>query len=350
MNGGQAPFLESSSDYFVGRRGRLKRYLVCAMAGYFPVQVRHADDTLSAVLRTGAPHLGVTGTLSITHSSDGGRAWSDAVPLWPRFHDVRNPALGINAAGELVVAAWRLADPGVPASRALFTRVGDAGGAEWAAPVEYASTLVSRPSPYGRMVSEPDGTLLMSIYGAPAVARPGVRHVCALARSTDGGRSWGDESLVAEGFNEASYARLPDGRLLCAARSEEKDASVAVLTSVDRGRTWSAPQPVTRAGEHPADLTVLGSGAVLLTFGRRVRPLGCGALISRDGGASWERDREVLLAADGVETADLGYPSTVELSDGRIVTLMYYASGSEATALNWGAVSCQAIHYSEKDL
>jgi hypothetical protein len=243
-----------------------------------------------------------------------------------------------------------LGDPQAPGSRALWTAVGDPGGATWTDPVESASELLHAPSPYGRMLTEADGTMLCSAYGAPRTPSPGVRHACVVRRSTDGGRSWGDESLVAERFNEAALAALPDGRLLCAARSQEPRASVSILTSADRGRTWSAPREVTREGEHPADLTVLGSGAVLLTFGRRVRPLGAGALLSRDGGRSWDSGREVLLAGDGVETPDVGYPSTVQTSDGGIVTVMYFGSGSEATALHWGAVSCQAIHYTEEDL
>jgi hypothetical protein len=97
---------------------------------------------------------------------------------------------------------------------------------------------------------------------------------------------------------------------------------------------------VTRDGEHPADLTVLQSGCVLLTFGRRIRPMGCGALWSEDGGHTWRADREILLAGDGVESADLGYPSTVQLADGHIVTVLYYASGSEMSeGLRGGAPS-----------
>jgi hypothetical protein len=59
-----------------------------------------------------------------------------------------------------------------------------------------------------------------------------------------------------------------------------------------------------------------------------------------------------LLAGDGVENRDLGYPSTVQLDDGTIITALYYASGSEMSGdyHGWGSVSCQAIHYREEDL
>ena len=69
----EAGFLCGESDYFVGRRGRLKRYLVCAMQGYFPVVVRTGPQSLAAVFRTGAPHVGIKGTLAIAASEDGGK-------------------------------------------------------------------------------------------------------------------------------------------------------------------------------------------------------------------------------------------------------------------------------------
>ena len=55
----------------------------------------------------------------------------------------------------------------------------------------------------------------------------------------------------------------------------------------------------------------------------------------------------VIFRTDGIRNGDLGYPSTVQLADGTIVTALYCASGSETSA-DWGAwgdISCQAIHY-----
>jgi hypothetical protein len=125
-----------------------------------------------------------------------------------------------------------------------------------------------------------------------------------------------------------------------------------MLYSDDAGRAWSKPAQLTRNGEHPADLTVLASGAVLLTFGRRIRPMGCGALFSTDGGETWDTEHEVLLAGDGVRNGDLGYPSTVQLADRTIVTALYYASGSEGgiDSGGWGDIACQAIRYREEDV
>ena len=361
-------YLAGESDIFVGRRGRLRRYLVCSMEGFFPVLARTGPNALAVVYRTGAPHVGVSGTLAVARSEDGGVSWSDPCEIAPRWDDNRNPALGVNAKGELAIAFWKARlhaytdpdglglrytgsdDERTHKTAGLFHGVSPDQGRGWNPFRAYASTLLALASPYGRILTLPDGTLLMAIYGSPREPIEGIGNISVLARSADGGQTWGDETLTAQGYNETSYALLPNGDLLAAARSES--GHVAVSPSHDLGHTWSKPMRVTRDGEHPADLTVLQSGRVLLTFGRRIRPMGCGALWSEDGGHTWRADHEVLLAGDGVESADLGYPSTVQLADGHIVTALYYASGSEMSEAwrGWGAVSCQAIHYQESDI
>ena len=362
-------FLSGASDIFVGRRARLTRYLVVPLEGYFPVLARTGPDALAVIFRTGGTHVGITGTLAVAASGDGGKSWSDPVQIAPRWEDNRNPAFGVNGRGELIAAWWKAVLHNYRADEhgnllydgeakdawasvpALCYRKSTDGGATWGAEQSYQSALLTLASPYGRIITLQDGTLLMSVYGPPRTPVEGVRDQVILLRSTDGGDTWGDESLVATGHNETSFAQLPGGRLLAAARSES--GHVATLFSDDLGRTWSRPVQVTRDGEHPADLTVLQSGRVLLTFGRRIRPMGCGLLLSADGGQTWDTDREVLLAGDGIEHGDLGYPSTVQLEDGHLVTVLYYASGSEMTATfrnAWGQVSCQAIHYREEDI
>ena len=358
-------FLRAQSDSFVGRRGRLDRYLVCSTQGYFPVLVRTGPAALAAIFRTGGTHVGASATLAIAGSADGGKCWSDPVEITPRWEDARNPAFGVNRRGELIAAFWKAtmdayADgPNGPVYKpdagdyaepsTLITHSRD-GGRTWSDAVPYRSRHLKLASPYGRIFPAPDGTLLMCIYATPREPIEGVRDVAVLTRSTDDGKTWGDETLVATKHNETSFAFLGDGRLLAAARSES--GHVATLFSDDGGRVWSTPQQVTRDGEHPADLTVLTDGRALMTFGRRIRPMGCGALLSGDGGKTWDTTRQVLLAGDGVRDGDLGYPSTVQLADGTIVTALYFASGSEASAGfgGWGEVSCQAIHYRPEDI
>ena len=363
-------FLRGESDIFVGRRGRLTRYLVCPMAGFFPVLNEIGNGRLLVVFRTGALHIGITGTLAASISEDGGKSWSDPVEITRRWEDSRNPAVGVNAAGEIVVAFWKAGmhayrdagnglrwdreASGAPRSQTVadhFVVTSRDAGRTWSEPRPLMTELLTLVDCYGRILTLLDGTLLMSGYGWSYDKGERSRDTAMLIRSTDGGITWGNESIVAVGYNETSYALLPGGVLVGAGRSSE-NAHISVFRSEDGGETWSDPVAVTRHGEIPADLTLLRSGKLLMTFGRRIRPTGCGALVSEDGGATWNSSGEVLLAGDG-ETSDVGYPSTVELDDGTIVTVLYYANGSEMAesgADGWGRVTCQAIHYREEDI
>ncbi len=358
--------LRGQSDCFVGRRRRIERYLICSMQGYFPVLVKTGPAALAVIYRTGGTHIAASATLAVATSADGGRSWSDPVEIRPRWEDSRNPAFGINAQGELIAVfwmaclnayvdsangpAWRGEGKTEDKTPSIFITSCPDNGKTWGAPRPYLSRLLKLASPYGRIISAPDGSLLMCLYGKPREPVAAVRDVSILVRSRDGGKTWGDETLVAAGYNETSFAFLPDGQILAAARSES--GHVATLASADSGRTWTQPVQVTRCGELPADLTVLQSGKVLMTFGRRIRPMGCGALVSADNGRTWDTHREILLAGDGIRNGDLGYPSTVQLDDGTLVTALYYASGSE-TGMDgggWGDISCQALHYREATL
>lgn len=339
-----------TTDAFIGQRVSVERTLVCAMAGQFPVLARGPADELVVVCRSGAGHYGLPGTLATTWSSDGGRTWSDPRELAPRGHDVRNPALAVVGARWLVaywqagVRCYRDEQWVLPATTRgpddTFVVTSDDRGQTWTAPRTVRSGLLAWLSPYGRIVALPDGTLLMAGYGPTLGGAPG-RFDAVVLRSRDGGTTWGDEARVLADASELALCPLPDGTLLGAVRRAAGD--VAIVRSTDGGATWSAPTAATRVDEHPADLCVLRGGSdVLLTFGRRQRPLGCGALRSRDGGATWDGAREVILAGDGVGN-DVGYPSTVQLADGTLATALYFARGSGEPS--WSDTSCQLLRY-----
>ena len=55
-------------------------------------------------------------------------------------------------------------------------------------------------------------------------------------------------------------------------------------------------------------------------YGYRGQPPGQRAIISRDDGGTWQAP--IVLRDDGPD-ADLGYPSSVELPDGTLLTVYY---------------------------
>lgn len=349
-------YLKGSSDAFVGKRHRINRYLICPVQGFFPVLARTGAQSLAVAYRTGGLHMGLSATVSTSVSWDGGISWSSPVPVYPQWEDARNPALGVNSRGELVIAFWKADqaysyDDGIAKWDVDNAKQGDFtfscisadSGKTWSGLSPVRCGELNIVSPYGKIIVSPDGTLLMCIYGTSIITN---RYCSYVIRSQDGGRTWGDYTMIGESINETALCYAADGSLVAAARTH--DGAVCMYYSADHGRTWVRGERVTREDEHPADLTLLPSGRMLMVFGRRIRPYGCGAYISEDNGRTWDCEREALLAGDGVRNGDLGYPSVVTLEDGTIVTAMYFASGSEMT--EWGDISAQAIIFREEDL
>jgi hypothetical protein len=307
--------------------------------GYFPVAQRLRDGSIGVVLRGGAPHVGLGGRLDYVFSRDEGRTWSPPVTIVDSGIDDRNPAFGQAADGALVVGYWHTTDYDEKGrydprlNRPVETRVTRSpdGGRRWSPPERLPLAGLEWGSPYGKIVALPDGTLLMAIYGDRAsspgesTVSPGSNQESHLYRSRDGGRTWGDVSCIAAGgYNETALLRMPDGRLLAAVRGIGGDTSVCAST--DGGDTWSRPRRLLPENHHPADLLHLGGERVLFAFGYRLPGFGVRAIVSEDGGRTFDPARAVILADDAIDT-DCGYPSSVLLDDGRVLTV-YYMTGS----------------------
>jgi hypothetical protein len=63
------------------------------------------------------------------------------------------------------------------------------------------------------------------------------------------------------------------------------------------------------------------SGVLISTYGYRERPFGVKVMFSTDMGKTWEVNDEYLYDAD--ISADVGYPESIELEDGSIITVFY---------------------------
>jgi hypothetical protein len=128
-------------------------------------------------------------------------------------------------------------------------------------------------------------------------------------------------------FGEPHILQLPGGRILMMIRAtarpyDDLDPRCVLWESFsdDGGRTWAAPFPTPLWG-FPPHLLLLSDGRVLCSYGYRRPPFGQRACISRDG-VTWTRSDEVILR-DDAPNGDLGYPASVELEPGRILTIYY---------------------------
>lgn len=330
----------------------LSRKLVVSSQGYFPVALRLQDGQIAAVLRGGAGHLGIAGRLDIVFSADEGRTWTKPTVVVDSPADDRNPALGQARDGALVVGFWRTATydeqgrykPDLERPRNTWVTRSTDGGKSWTEPAPIDVAEFGWGSPYGKIVTLPDGAMLMAIYGAQRRGpgeRPKDRQYSYLFRSSDNGQTWKYYSQIGDGklqLNETALLRMASGKMIAAIRSRAGD--VWVCQSTDAGRTWTAPERLTPAEVHPADLVELDAGRVLLVVGNRAGPMGVLGMVS-DGQQRFDWSRRFTLV-DDASGRDCGYPSSVRLSDGRILTL-YYAT--RVTGHPEWRVHCGAVTY-----
>lgn len=150
-----------------------------------------------------------------------------------------------------------------------------------------------------------------------------------VAESKDDGLTWewlaeiptrkGD--IVERGYHELHGVEAADGTLIVQIRNhnEANKGETLQTESKDGGKTWSEPHSIGVWGL-PSHLLRLRDGRLVMTYGHRRKPFGNQARISKDNGQTWSE--EIILSGDG-KGGDLGYPSTVELADGTLLTVWY---------------------------
>ncbi len=193
---------------------------------------------------------------------------------------------------------------------------------------------------YDCLVDSPHGPIQLAdgrlLYAGKDLWRQGER--VGFCESTDDGQSWRwlSQIPVRDGDSHTEYHELhavetEDGRIVCHVRNHNKVNAGETLQceSSDGGKTWSKPKSIGVWGL-PSHLMRLKDNRLLMTYGHRRKPLGNQARLSSDHGRTWSEPIE--LSSDGI-TGDLGYPSTVELDDGTLVTVWYEVMKDSPRAL-----------------
>jgi hypothetical protein len=67
-----------------------------------------------------------------------------------------------------------------------------------------------------------------------------------------------------------------------------------------------------------------------MSYGHRRKPFGNQARVSNDHGHTWSEP--ISISEDGIR-GDLGYPSTVELTDGTLLTVWYESMNNHPKAV-----------------
>lgn len=314
----------------------------------WPSMVRAANGDLLISVITTEQHLGPDACVSIMRSTDNGQTWSDPVVAVDTILDDREGGFTVTPDGEILMHVWAthwkaasyeaLAPDSYP--EAWIKRwIKHVSTPEYVNATELAGGFIYSSKDHGVTwqkvgpgpdsthggIALQDGSLLVSSYREE-------RDTLRLYRAADSRSEW---KLIHRitcpspqlRFGEPHVTQLPTGRIVVMIRAtarayddERPDLYMWQTYSDDNGETWAHPFPTPMLG-FPPHLLTLSDGRLLCTYGRRAPPYGQRAMISSDG-ISWNPAAEFTLREDA-PNHDLGYPVSVELSPGRILTTYY---------------------------
>ncbi len=286
------------------------------------------DGTIIATIFNQPSHGRMPGDVECWASQDGGATWTKRGTPAPRESEGSNRmnvAAGLANNGDLLVIAsgWSgpLSGPTLGHILPPWVSRSTDGGKTWsidreafrATPWPDAARRKTSSDgicvPFGDILAGGDGALRVALYS-------GGTGGTFVYRSPDDGKTWGEPAVIDKGaiIHEPALFHLGAGKWLVAARYRGLD----LYSSDDDARTWTRRQKLTDAQQHPGHLARLADGRLLLSYGNRVTPKGVDVRFSRDQGQTWsDPSRVVDFEEDG------GYPSSVQLPDGRVLTAYY---------------------------
>lgn len=321
--------------------------------GWPTVAVTKDDELLVAVSGGREEHVCPFGRVDLFRSRDGGKTWTWPQTLCDGPTDDRDAGILVTDKGTILVTTFtsnayvptlndeikrraegkgNFSDERFEKWMSVHRRVADDvrekelgswifrsndNGVNWE-----ARQRVAVNSPHGP-VQRTDGTLF---YPGCELWTPERR--VAVWASSDDGQSWEFLSQIPtrsgddpQHYHELHGVEAADGTLVVQIRNHNNTSAHETLQceSSDGGKTWSQPHEIGVWGL-PSHLLRLADGRLLMTYGHRRAPFGNQARVSADCGKTWSDP--IILAGNEIGR-DLGYPSTVQMSDGTLVSVWY---------------------------
>lgn len=160
-------------------------------------------------------------------------------------------------------------------------------------------------------------------------------HIAAYRLNADGSyEKLGDIENVAPGLLscEPNAIVLPDGKIIVHIRVHKGGYFTLFQSeSYDGGHTFTKPrQLLGQKGGAPAHLLLLKNGVLISAYGYREAPYGIRMMYSLDNGETWSTDHVLWDKGLGI---DLGYPCSVQLKSGDILTVFYARQTEDGPAV-----------------
>ena len=308
------------------------------------------DGTLLALGYNAPGHTTLPGDVDCWASTDGGKTWAKRGTAARRPDQDANycdSCSGFAANGDLILLSGGFEDAAnaqgkrKPVMHTGVFRSADLGRTwkkEGDFPRELREGVEWRP--YGTVVAAPDKTLRTVAYAYREKGKL-EEYGGYMMTSRDDGRIWGEPAKIADKINEGVLLPLDGKGWLCIVRTSEKPApelgqELRQFRSTDDGKTWTDEGLLTGYHKHPASLIRLKDNRLVLTYGNR-RNGNIEARLSKDDGRIWDAPLRLFQVS-----GDMGYPSTVQLSDGRMVTVFYAKQSPLHDGYHMGAIGWQA--------
>ena len=325
-------------------------FAICKQPGRYigwPTLARAGDgELLIAFSGDREAHVCPFGKTQLVRSRDGGKSWSAPETINDTPLDDRDAGILVTGQGSILVtwftslafeelAAGRWTKESAKIAEAErrkwlgnWSRRSTDQGRTWG---EFTDTIVS--APHGPALAGDGRLLYLGInarVGSGKSPEPARDRRIAAAESRDDGKTWAligyvplPPDVQPGGFHEPHVVETAEGKLVGMIRHEGQPADQVLwqTESGDGGKTWTEARP-TKIWGLPPHLIRLRDGRLLVSYGHRRRPFGERACLSRDGGATWDLEHEILIRDDG-DSGDLGYPASVQTDDATVLTIYY---------------------------
>ncbi len=306
------------------------------------------DGTRIATIFNHPSHARMEGEVACYASTDDGKFWEligKPTPNDPQTNRM-NVAAGATSNGDMLVVAsgWSL-KPGSGQDGTMdlvgvlrpWVSVSKDGGKTW--DINKSGFPEAQPGmtefiPFGDIFPAADGSLRVLAY---ARSMDKTVNKVSMFKSEDEGRNWQWLSFISDaegptaftgGHIETAFFHNGNGHWVAAARRWKTGQAMDLFESEDDGKSWKMVGNLTDDSQHPGHITSLQDGRLLLTYGnRKVGQRGVAVKVSLDQGRTW--GEELIIIDDLDFGQDCGYPTSVQLDNGNIMTL-YYSRGIES--------------------